>query len=97
MRKPCIQCGAPIATGSHRCDLCKIVRSRPSAWSRGYNTAHKQARADMVGALPTPCGYGCGKVLAHESELVAAHVIDGNPDAGWLPSCRSCNERAKRR
>ena len=30
-----------------------------------------------------------------EGDWVAAHVVDGDPSAGWLPSCRSCNERAK--
>lgn len=49
----------------------------------------------MVEALPTPCGYGCGRLLTEPSELVAAHVRDGDPTAGWLPSCRSCNEYAK--
>ena len=36
-------------------------------------------------------------VIVAASDLVAAHVVDGDPTAGWQASCRSCNERAKGR
>ena len=44
---------------------------------------------------PMACGYGCGAMFWPDGDWVAAHVVDGDPDAGWLVSCRSCNERAK--
>jgi len=45
-------------------------------------------------ALPAPCAYGCGTLVTRVS-YVAAHVIDGDPSAGYVAACRSCNERAK--
>jgi hypothetical protein len=46
--------------------------------------------------LPATCGYGCGTVIEPGDRWVAAHAVDGDPDAGYLISCPSCNERAKR-
>ncbi len=76
---------------------CKACESRrPSRQARGYDAAHQRARARLLTLLPTPCAYGCGTIIAAASDLVAAHVVDGNPSMGWQASCRSCNERAKR-
>ena len=77
------------------CRECE--RRRPSRQARGYGAAHQRARALLLTLLPTPCAYGCGAVIVSASDLVAAHVVDGDPSAGWQASCRSCNERAKRR
>lgn len=87
--RPCIVCGQPTPTGS-RC----ARHRRPNAHARGYNQAHRRARARLLATMPAPCGYGCGTTL-DATTMVAAHIIDGDPDAGWIPSCRSCNERAK--
>ena len=77
------------------CRECE--RRRPSRQARGYDAAHQRARALLLTLLPAPCAYGCGAVIVAASDLVAAHVVDGDPSAGWQVSCRSCNERAKRR
>ncbi len=77
------------------CRECE--RRRPSRQARGYDAAHQRARAVLLTTLPTPCAYGCGKVLRSAAEMVAAHVVDGQPEHGWMAACRSCNERAKHR
>jgi hypothetical protein len=76
------------------CKACE--RRRPSREARGYDAAHQQARRVLLTTLPTPCAYGCGTLLRSPADMVAAHVIDGDASAGWVASCRSCNERAKR-
>ena len=76
------------------CRECE--RRRPSRQARGYDAAHQRARALLLTLLPVPCAYGCGAVIVAASDLVAAHVVDGDASAGWQASCRSCNERAKR-
>jgi hypothetical protein len=99
MRRPCIDCGTP--TPADRCDPCRLVRNRKrlrqSSNARGYGKEHKQARTELLTLLPAYCGYGCGLVLLTPADMVAAHVVDGDPEAGWIASCRSCNERAKGR
>ena len=83
-----VMSGTPCRECEHR---------RPSRQARGYDAAHQRARALLLTLLPVPCAYGCGAVIVAASDLVAAHVVDGDPSAGWQASCRSCNERAKRR
>ncbi len=80
------------------CRACQRRRdaARPSPAARGYGALHQAARRALVASLPAPCAYGCGAVLRAPGEMVAAHVRDGDPDAGWVASCRTCNERAKR-
>ena len=90
MKRPCIECGVPT-TGT-RC----AAHTRTTV-ERGYGTAHKFARARLKRTLPAPCGYGCGRMLTPGGDWVAAHRVDGRPECGWLASCRSCNEKAKRR
>jgi hypothetical protein len=62
---------------------------------RGYGSAHQGARRTLRDMLPGPCGYGCGTWLMPDGDWIAAHVVDGDPTAGWVASCRTCNERAK--
>ena len=88
MQRPCLTCGVP--TGGTYCP-----RHRRTTKERGYGLQHQRARARLAETLPTLCGYGCGRTLHPGSPWVAAHVIDGDPTAGWIVSCRSCNERAK--
>lgn len=89
MRRPCLVCGTP--TPGARCP----AHARPtSRETRGYGTAHREARRRLGESMPAPCGYGCGTILT-AATFVAAHVIDGDPSAGWIASCRSCNERMK--
>lgn len=80
-----------------RCTACSIRREavRPSRQARGYGAAHTRARAALASMLPTLCAYGCGRLLSTPDEMVAAHVVDGDPSAGWMASCRSCNESHK--
>ena len=88
-----------LASGT-RCPACARRRetSRPTRQERGYGAAHLAARRALLdlcrerGAVP--CAYGCGTLVTVET-VVAAHVVDGRPDLGWMASCRSCNERAK--
>ncbi len=89
-----------LAPGS-RCPACARVREarRPSSGARGYGREHAAARRALVemcrekGAVP--CAYGCGTLVTAETVVVAAHVVDGRPDLGWMPSCASCNQAAK--
>lgn len=71
--------------------------ARARTAQRGYGGRHQRARAELAKLLPTPCGYGCGTVLTPDGPWVAAHRVDGDPEAGWLAACPSCNERAKLR
>ena len=85
---------ARVLSGT-RCAACE--RRRASRQARGYDAVHERARAVLETTLPTPCAYGCGTILRSAAEMVAAHVVDGDPTAGWVAACRSCNERAKPR
>ena len=84
---------ARVRSGA-RCAACE--RRRPSPNARGYDAVHQAARRALLATLPAPCGYGCGTRVTIQT-MVAAHVVDGDPSAGWVAACRSCNERAKRR
>ncbi len=83
-----------------RCPACARVReaSRPSREARGYGAAHLAARRALVALCiergTVPCAYGCG-TLVTPNTVVAAHVVDGRPEHGWMASCARCNERAK--
>lgn len=68
---------------------------RGSRQQRGYDVLHDRAKAVLRKTLPAYCGYGCGTLLRPPARWVAAHVIDGRPEYGWMASCPSCNERAK--
>jgi hypothetical protein len=83
--KPCLVCGRP--SPGARCAAHPVPRH--------YGTAHQQARRYLAATLPAPCGYGCGTMLSPGDPWVAAHIIDRDPNAGWIVSCRGCNERAK--
>jgi len=91
MRRPCLipGCSSLIESGKR----CPIHGTRKA---RGYGAAHERARRALVNSLPLDCAY-CGGIITTPDHLVAAHVIDGNPTAGWMPSHPLCNERAKRR
>ena len=97
MMRPCLSCGA--LTKGTRCPGCVRAwdaRRRPSPWRSGYNTAHIKARKALAAMLPASCGYGCGAWCGlAKGDWVAAHVVDGDPDAGWIVSCPTCNQRAK--
>jgi hypothetical protein len=101
MRRPCLSCGTP--TDKTRCPSCARgatrarEQGRPTRQARGYDRFHDRARRALRATLPAPCGYGCGTWLEPDGSWVAAHRVDGDPTAGWLASCRSCNEQAKRR
>ncbi len=93
MKRPCIRCGTPAPDG--RCPSCGYGTHKSSSTQRGYGTAHRNARTQLIANLPTPCAYGCGQLLTKPTELIAAHLRDGKGGA-WVAACRSCNERAKR-
>lgn len=98
MRRPCLECGTP--TEGTRCPTHRKAWDRgrrPTATRRGYDRDHRAARAALRDGLPGLCGYGCGTLLFPDGDWVAAHRVDGQPEFGWLASCRSCNERAKAR
>jgi hypothetical protein len=82
--------GRAVPGGRGRCS-----RHVQSQTQRGYGVPHQRARDALRATLPALCGYGCGRLLLPSGDWVAAHVVDGNPAAGYLASCRTCNERAK--
>lgn len=84
--------GRAVPGGRGRCAV-----HRQSTRDRGYGVPHQRARDALRATLPALCGYGCGRLLLPDGDWAAAHRIDGNPAAGWLASCRTCNERAKGR
>jgi hypothetical protein len=87
---------------NRRCVICGQLSNAPrcpthrTRQARGYGAAHTRARRTLVAALPIACAY-CGALVLTADTLAAAHVIDGNPNAGWQPAHRICNERAKHR
>lgn len=96
----CIEQGCrDHATRGSRCDQHERRRERQRVRqdrrARGYDAAHDRARATLARTLPQPCGYGCGVTLYPTGPWVAAHVVDGHAEYGWLVACRSCNEQAK--
>lgn len=99
MNRPCLDCGALVPYPATRCPVHRSARwaHRGTTASRGYGAAHQAARRTLASMLPGPCGYGCGTTLYPGDDWVAAHAVDGQPEFGWLASCRSCNERAKQR
>jgi hypothetical protein len=95
--RPCIDCGT--LTAGTRCTPCERSReaARGTRQQRGYDANHDAARRTFIAQLPLPCGYGCGRTLTTARDLVAAHVVDGQPQHGWIPSCVRCNQRARHR
>lgn len=88
MRRPCVVCGQP-------CNGTRCPRHpRPTRQQRGYDIDHDRARRKLAATLPAPCAY-CGRILTSDDRWCAAHVIDGDPGAGWQHACPACNERAK--
>lgn len=85
----CPNTAAPDGRG--RCDV-----HRQTTGQRGYGRSHQLARDGLRATLPAPCGY-CGVVIRPWEAWVAAHVVDGDPSAGWVVSHGPCNERAKGR
>jgi hypothetical protein len=96
VRRPCLDCGTP--TEGSRCPTHRRGwerTRRPTATKRGYDVSHRRAREALKAELPGGCGYGCGTLLMPDGDWVAAHVVDGAPEFGYIASCRTCNERAK--
>lgn len=93
----CDEPGCPTLTRDAYCPGHQPSKPpRPPTAARGYGAAHQRARRQLAATLPAPCAYGCGRMLERDSDWVAAHVVDGDPDAGWVAACRRCNELAKR-
>jgi len=91
--RPC-----PEFTTGTRCAFHERLReaARGSREDRGYGADHRSARAALERTLPAPCGY-CGTTIYPGERWVAAHVVDGDPTAGWMVAHPACNERAKAR
>ena len=81
-----------------RCPACSREREqrRGDRYERGYGREHQAARRLIAASLPSPCLY-CSGVIAFGERFDAAHVVDGQPDAGWAASHPACNQRAKKR
>lgn len=62
---------------------------------RGYGVGHQGGRAELARTLPAPCAYGCGRILRPGTRWHASHVVDGDPSAGLVAACETCNQRAK--
>jgi hypothetical protein len=103
--RPCLgplpgrACPDGSLTDRGRCPTCAAEheRLRGSRQARGYGADHERARRLLWARLPDLCGYGCGTWLEPAADWVAAHLVDGDPSAGWIAACRRCNERAKAR
>ena len=80
--------GELVAKG--RCRACSTTTTQ-----RGYGAEHQKARAMLASTLPRYCGYGCGTWITAGSTWHAAHVVDGDPSAGYLVSCVKCNLAAR--
>jgi hypothetical protein len=98
-----VMANVPIACSSPRCPgfatprgRGRCVKHQQTTGERGYGIPHQQARQRLAATLPTPCGY-CGHLLKQGDTWVAAHRIDGDPTAGWMAACPTCNEQAKHR
>lgn len=98
MLRACVACGRPYTPtrGVHRCASCyrAQVRRRGTPTERGYGADHQRARRALGATLPAPCGY-CGVTIEQGARYVAAHVVDGDPTAGYVVAHAGCNERAK--
>lgn len=91
---------APTACTEGTCPNLAVDRGKCAAHltgstGRGYDRAHRGARAQLEQTLPAPCAYGCGRMLTRDDPWIAAHVVDGQPRHGWVAGCPSCNMRAK--
>lgn len=88
--------GHRVAT--RRCPQCERERSRRRApiTKALYGTDHRRARRALMDQLPGYCGYGCGTWLTPDGKWNAAHVVDGDPSAGYIASCIPCNQKARR-
>jgi hypothetical protein len=89
----------PVACAMPRCPRAAVYRGRcdvhrQTTSERGYGAPHQDARARLERSIPSPCGY-CGVTVQRGEAWVAAHVIDGDPSAGWVVAHGTCNERAK--
>jgi hypothetical protein len=73
---------------------CAVHRQTTS--ERGYGADHQAARAQLEATLPASCGY-CGVTIERGERWVAAHRVDGKPEAGYVVAHPVCNERAKNR
>jgi len=97
MLRRCLDCGT--LTPTTRCPVHTRAKARMrevgrlSAPQRGYGADHRAARARLATTLPDLCGY-C-EAMVYPSRWVAAHVVDGDPSAGWMVAHPACNERAK--
>lgn len=92
-RRPCIQCGRP--TSGSRCSTCPSPGRDPARRRANYGAEHQRARRSLGATLPTPCWYGCGRILSETDDWVAAHEVDGDPHSPRQVTCRACNEQAK--
>jgi hypothetical protein len=99
MLRGCIEAPCPNLTTRVRCTLHERQRvaRRGTRQQQGYGVDHQQAREALRATLPGPCAYGCGRYLTPDGVWNAAHVVDGDPSYGYVASCVSCNQRAKRR
>src|SRR4029077_16002209 len=89
------------ACSEPRCPAPAVDRGRCAAHrrttaERGYGADHRYARSELAATLPAPCGY-CRPTIQRGDAWVAAHLIDGAPEHGYLGAHPDCNERAKRR
>jgi hypothetical protein len=67
---------------------------RPSTGERGYGAAHQSVKAQLAASLPAQCGY-CGVYIDPGEPWHAAHVVDGQPERGYVVAHPRCNLRAR--
>jgi hypothetical protein len=79
-----------------RCPPCAQSRERErgTTTQRGYGVQHQRVRVALGDILSAPCGY-CGTTIVKGEPFVAAHVVDGQPEHGWMHAHALCNARAR--
>lgn len=89
MLRRCLEQGCPRLVARGRCPGHTRTTTQ-----RGYGSMHQAARAGLGSTLPNPCGY-CGVTVQAGERWDAAHVVDGDPSAGYVVAHPRCNQRAK--
>lgn len=92
-RRPAARCSTPRCPHLKPCPVHRAPRApgqhRRSTSERGYGSKHQAASKACIEAQPW-CSW-CG---AYE-DLVADHIVPGQPEDGYQTLCRSCNTRRR--
>lgn len=98
--RPCLSCGR--VSPNSRCEPCRIAYERTrearrgSPAQRGYNYAHRKARAAVMARDGWRC-YNCGSPATTADHVVPLSRGGQSVPENMRAACRSCNSaRANR-